>query len=281
MCIEKTSARRQFLRLVRSDKSIRKVAIARWLEIKHLLKFEMCKCTGCSNEIRNCRRVDNCVCRRQNVFILSCAKKRCGNYSDSASTSGTSSRVSRYSSFRITSDGNPAASNERYSEAILRSLISPRDKRNLRSMRWRTNAAGSVSAAESFNADSMCLSGIPRSLQIARNAKLPLFARDRSRVRELFCVARVVEILVRFQPLDHHLDQLFIFATPRQCFFHLMHGMGAAHQDLDRRFIQARFGFDLPRFAEHTERIGSAGREVKYGSYCRPAERRACFQLRA
>src|SRR5208282_5805834 len=91
--------------------------------------------------------------------------------------------------------------------------------------------------------------------KLARNPELPLLARFCAMPGELAGVPRVVNQVFAFQALQNRPDNLVVLATPRERFLHVGDRMRAPDENLDGRFIQLRFCFELPWFAEHAGRI--------------------------
>ena len=110
--------------------------------------------------------------------------------------------MTRCSSRRMRSEGNPAPNKERYRDAIFFWSISPRNSRSLRSIRWRTNAAGSEirggflqSGFDVAIRDAACA-------QVSRDTVGSLFPVFRAVANELFGVARVIQQVFAFQTLN-------------------------------------------------------------------------------
>ena len=88
----------------------------------------------------------------------------------------------------------------------------------------------------------------------ARQAVEPVIQLAAPLLDEAQFLFRLFDVLLRF-PLHHALDQLFVFAAPRQGLLHLMHRMRPPHQCLDGCIVKLRFRLQLPWFPKHTKSI--------------------------
>jgi len=89
--------------------------------------------------------------------------------------------------------------------------------------------------------------------QIAGDAEFALAADFRALAHKLFGVSRVVQLAVFPEPRHDDLDQQLVVCTPRQHFFHFVHGVRAPHQCANGDIVEFGFRFELARFAEHEE----------------------------